>query len=127
MGGVDVVLGVKWLQYLGTIDFNFKEIFLKFFFRRKGSRITGYRKEAEKDNNLYCHEKASEEITMRHNCTIMHTRSSNIKIIPRCLKLPKDSHLFVILIMLFILFQEVFLQTSRLTYILMSERDKLNV
>ena len=29
MGGVDFVLGVQWLQYLGTIDFNFQEIFLK--------------------------------------------------------------------------------------------------
>ena len=31
MGGVDVVLGVQWLQYLGTIAFNFQEIFLNFF------------------------------------------------------------------------------------------------
>ena len=31
MGGVDVVLGVQWLQSLGTIAFNFQELFLKFF------------------------------------------------------------------------------------------------
>ena len=31
MGGADVVLGVQWLQSLGTIAFNFQEIFLKFF------------------------------------------------------------------------------------------------
>ena len=31
MGGVDVVLEVQWLQYLGTIAFNFQEIFLNFF------------------------------------------------------------------------------------------------
>ena len=31
MGGVDVVLGVQWLQYLGAIDFNFEEFFLNFF------------------------------------------------------------------------------------------------
>ena len=30
MGGVDVVLGVQWLQSLGTIDFNFQELFMKF-------------------------------------------------------------------------------------------------
>ena len=37
MGGVHVVLGVQLLQSLGTIAFNFQEIFLKFFFRRKGN------------------------------------------------------------------------------------------
>jgi hypothetical protein len=31
MGGVDVVLGVKWLQSLGMISFNFQELFMKFF------------------------------------------------------------------------------------------------
>ena len=35
MGGVDVVLGVQWLQYLGTIAFNFQEFF--FLFGRKES------------------------------------------------------------------------------------------
>ena len=30
MGGVDVVLGVQCLQSLGTIAFNFQEIFLNF-------------------------------------------------------------------------------------------------
>ena len=29
MGGSNVVLGVQWLQPLGTIAFNFQEIFLK--------------------------------------------------------------------------------------------------
>ena len=29
MGGVDVVLGLQWLQSLGMIAFNFQEIFLK--------------------------------------------------------------------------------------------------
>jgi hypothetical protein len=28
MGGVDIVLGVQWLQSLGTMDFNFQELFL---------------------------------------------------------------------------------------------------
>ena len=31
MGGVDVVLGVKRLQSLGMVAFNFKELFLNFF------------------------------------------------------------------------------------------------
>ena len=31
MGGDDVALGVQWLQSLGTIVFNFQELFLNFF------------------------------------------------------------------------------------------------
>ena len=31
MGGADVVLGVQWLQYLGIVAFNFRELFLNFF------------------------------------------------------------------------------------------------
>jgi hypothetical protein len=30
MGGDDVVLGIQWLQSLGTIAFNFQELFMKF-------------------------------------------------------------------------------------------------
>ena len=31
MGSADVVLGVQWLQSLGTVAFNFKELFLNSF------------------------------------------------------------------------------------------------
>ena len=30
MGCADVILGIQWLQSLGTVDFNFQEIFMKF-------------------------------------------------------------------------------------------------
>jgi len=41
MGSVDVVLGVQWLQYLGTIDFNFQELFLKSFWEGKEVELRG--------------------------------------------------------------------------------------
>jgi hypothetical protein len=28
MGGANVILGIQWLQSLGTMDFNFGEIFI---------------------------------------------------------------------------------------------------
>ena len=41
MGGVDVVLGVQWLQSLGTIAFNFQEILMKFSSEGKGVELRG--------------------------------------------------------------------------------------
>ena len=41
MGGADVVLGVKWLQSLEMVAFNFQEIFLKFFSERKEVKLHG--------------------------------------------------------------------------------------
>ena len=41
MGAIDVVLGVQWLQSLGTIAFNFPEIFLKFFSEGKEIELQG--------------------------------------------------------------------------------------
>ena len=41
MGVIDVVQGVQWLQSLGTIDFNFQEIFLNFFLEGKEVELWG--------------------------------------------------------------------------------------
>ena len=35
MGGADVALGVQWLQSLGTMDFNFQKLFMKFSWEEK--------------------------------------------------------------------------------------------
>ena len=39
MGGADVVLGVQWLQSLGTVAFNFQELFLNFFSKGKERKL----------------------------------------------------------------------------------------
>ena len=39
--GADVVLGVQWLQSLGTIAFNFQELLFKFFSEGKEVELQG--------------------------------------------------------------------------------------
>eukprot|EP00253_Pinus_taeda_P028807 PITA_28807 len=41
MGGVDVVLGVQWLQSFSTIAFNFQELFMKFCVEGKEVELRG--------------------------------------------------------------------------------------
>ena len=41
MGGADVVLGVQWLQSLGTIAFNFQELFIRFSTEGKEVELRG--------------------------------------------------------------------------------------
>jgi hypothetical protein len=41
MGGADVVLGIQWLQSLGTVDFNFQELFMKFSLEGKEIELRG--------------------------------------------------------------------------------------
>jgi len=41
MGGADVVLRVQWLQSLGTIAFNFQELFIKFCVEGKEVELRG--------------------------------------------------------------------------------------
>jgi hypothetical protein len=41
MGGVDVILGIQWLQSLGTMAFIFQEIFMKFSLEGKEIELRG--------------------------------------------------------------------------------------
>ena len=41
MGGANVVVGVKWLQSLGTIAFNFQELLMIFFSEGKEVELSG--------------------------------------------------------------------------------------
>ena len=41
MGGVDVVLGVQWLQSLGIMAFNFQKLFMKFSWEGKEYKLNG--------------------------------------------------------------------------------------
>jgi hypothetical protein len=41
MGGVDVVLGIQWLQSLGAVAFNFQELFMKFSLEGKEIELRG--------------------------------------------------------------------------------------
>jgi hypothetical protein len=41
MGGADVILGVQWLQSLGTMDFKFQELFMKFSLEGKEIELRG--------------------------------------------------------------------------------------
>jgi hypothetical protein len=35
MGGADIVLEIQWLQSLGTMAFNFQELFMNFHWKKK--------------------------------------------------------------------------------------------
>jgi hypothetical protein len=41
MGGADIVLGIQWLQSLGTVAFNFQELFMKFSLEGKEIELRG--------------------------------------------------------------------------------------
>eukprot|EP00253_Pinus_taeda_P002551 PITA_02551 len=48
MGSVDVVVEVQWLQSLGTIAFNFQELFLNFFWEAKEVELRGITRKPRK-------------------------------------------------------------------------------
>ena len=41
MGGVDVVLGIQWLQSLGIVALNFQDLFMRFFSEGKEIELRG--------------------------------------------------------------------------------------
>jgi hypothetical protein len=45
MGDVDIVLGVQWLQSLGTMALNFQELFIRFSLEGKEIELRGYPRE----------------------------------------------------------------------------------
>ena len=48
MGFIDVVLGVKWLQSLGTMDFSFLELFMKLSLDGKVLELRGITRKPRK-------------------------------------------------------------------------------
>jgi hypothetical protein len=48
MGGADVVLGIQWLQSLGTMSFNFQELFMKFSLEGKEIELRGITRKPSK-------------------------------------------------------------------------------
>jgi hypothetical protein len=48
MGGADVVLGIQWLQSLGTVAFNFQELFMKFLLEGKEIELRGITRKPSK-------------------------------------------------------------------------------
>ena len=52
MGGVDVVLGVQWLQSLGTMAFNFQKNFMKFSSEGKKIWVKWYHRKTKQGDKL---------------------------------------------------------------------------
>jgi hypothetical protein len=48
MGGLDVVLGIQWLQSLGTVAFNFQALFMKFTLEGKEIELRGITRKPSK-------------------------------------------------------------------------------
>jgi hypothetical protein len=77
MGGVDVVLGVQWLQSLETMAFNFQEIFMKFSLEGKEFELRGI---TGKPNKVVSSIGMTKLLKKGHhgcNCKTMLTRCSN--------------------------------------------------
>ena len=112
MGGVDVVLGAQWLQSLGTISFNFQELFMKFFWEGKEFELRGIEGKPCKIINSHSMTKLlnkQQRGVISQLCSL-YVQTSNLAISPniqkvltsilRYLIIRKVSHLLEIMIML---------------------------
>ena len=114
MGGADIVLGVKWLQSLGTINFNVQEHFMKLSSEGKEFELRGI---TGKPGNIINSDgttkllKKEQRGIIAQLCSLEVPKSKSSispnlqKVLdnhPRYLRLPKASHLVMIMIMLFI-------------------------
>jgi hypothetical protein len=78
MGGVDVVLGIQWLQSLGTMAFNFQELFMKFSLEGKEIELRGITGKPGKVIISNGMKKLLKKGNQGSYCTTMLTRCSNI-------------------------------------------------
>ena len=79
MGGADVVLGVQWLQSLGTVDFNFQKPFMKFSWEGKEYELNVITRKSSKMiiyNGMIVFKKG----TSRFSSIIRIIRCSNLKV-----------------------------------------------
>jgi hypothetical protein len=78
MGGVDVVLGIQCLQSLGTMAFNFQELFMKFSLEGKEIELRGITGKLSKVISSNRMKKLLKKGSSRCYFTTMLTRCSNI-------------------------------------------------
>ena len=81
MGGANVVLGVQWLQSLGTTAFNFQELFMKFYVEGKEIELRGIAGKPGKIISSNGMTKLLKKGKKRCDCTIMFIRCFHIEII----------------------------------------------
>ena len=89
MGGVDVLLGVQWLQSLGTITFSFQELFLNFFWEGKEVQLRDIELKPRKIINSNAMPNLLNKEQRGIIAPIMFTRGSHIEIMyfsrsPKC-------------------------------------------
>jgi hypothetical protein len=140
MGGVDVVLGVQWLQSLGTMALNFQELFMRFSSEGKEIELRGIQGKPSKvisSNNMTKLLKKGHHGVIAQLCSldVQTSRPSTPvdlqKVIDNHSKvfgeIPKGLPPTEIMTMLFICNQEVYHLTLGLTGTHMHKRVRLSI